>query len=323
MQRPLAPLGRSQGVPPAALVAPEELARRAGLPRIVRLGSNESPFGPAPQALEALAAALAESGRYADPQALELRTAIARRHGVALDEVTVGAGVDDLLGWIVRAYVAEGAPAVASLGGFPTFEMHVNGFGGILRRVPYRADARVDLDGLLEAARAASGGMVYLANPDNPTGSHYPWREIAAFLDALPDGSLLVHDEAYANFAPACDRHPDGAPDPRVIRLRTFSKEYGLAGLRVGYALAARQAIAALDSIRLLYGVGRPAQAAALASLQADGFVADVVARIATGRAEYERLGQELGIRTFPSTANFVLFDFGTRERAERVVQEL
>ncbi|MDE2572827.1 MAG: aminotransferase class I/II-fold pyridoxal phosphate-dependent enzyme, partial [bacterium] len=123
--------------------------------------------------------------------------------------------------------------------------------------------------------------------------------------------------------APACDRHPDGAPDPRVIRLRTFSKEYGLAGLRVGYALAARQAIAALDSLRLLYGVGRPAQAAALASLQADGFVADVVARIATGRAEYERLGQELGIRTFPSTANFVLFDFGTRERAERVVQEL
>ncbi|TAM76711.1 aminotransferase class I/II-fold pyridoxal phosphate-dependent enzyme [bacterium] len=177
MQHPLSPLGRTQGVPPAALVAPEELARRAGLERIVRLGSNESPFGPAPQALAALHEALAESGRYGDPQALDLRTAVARRHGVALDEVTVGAGVDDLLGWVVRAFLAEGRAAIASLGGFPTFEMHVNGFGGRLIRVPYLREARVDLQGFVDTARAAGGALVYLANPDNPTGSHHRWAQ--------------------------------------------------------------------------------------------------------------------------------------------------
>ena len=323
MQHPLTPLGRTQGVSPAALVAPEELARRAGLRHIVRLGSNESPFGPAPQALAALREALAESGRYGDPQALELRAAIARHHNVAIDEVTVGAGVDDLLGWVVRAFLAERHAAVASLGGFPTFEMHVHGFGGRLLRVPYLREARVDLQGLVDATRAAGGALVYLANPDNPTGSHYRWARVAELLDALPEHSLLIHDEAYANFAPPQDRHPDGPPDPRVIRLRTFSKEYGLAGLRVGYAIAARGAIAALDALRLLYGVSRPAQAAALASLGADDFVRDVVACIAEGRADYERLGRELAISTLPSTTNFMLFDFGSRERAEGVVAGL
>jgi len=186
-------------------------------------------------------APLGESGRYGDPQAEELRAAIARRHGVALEEVIVGAGVDDLLGLAVRAYLADGGIAVASLGGFPTFEMHVIGFGGRLTRVPYLPEARVDLDGLLAAAHAHGGALVYVANPDNPTGSHYPWTRIAEFLDALPEGSLLIHDEAYANFAPADDRPPDGPPDSRLIRMRTFSKEYGLAGLRVGYERLGRE----------------------------------------------------------------------------------
>ena len=267
------PLGITQGVAHAALVGPEELAREAGIGSIVRLGSNESPFGPSPKALAAMARNAEGNARYGDPSCAELRAAIARHHGVAAANVAVGAGIDDLLGWIVRAYLPAGGAAVAGLGSFPTFEMHATGYGAALERVPYLENGKLDLAGMSEAAGRAGGALVFVPNPDNPTGSHYAWSDVMAFLDDLPDGSLLVHDEAYANFLAPEQRFPNDAIDPRMIRLRTFSKEYGLAGLRVGYALADFDATAALDAVRLLYGVSRPAQAAALAALEDAGFV--------------------------------------------------
>jgi histidinol-phosphate aminotransferase len=319
----MAPLGVSQGVAHAALVGPEELARTTGRPPLVRLGSNESPFGPSPMALAALARDAPENARYGDPGCAELRSSIARHHGVAVANVTVGAGIDDLLGWIVRAYRSPGACTVAGLGSFPTFEMHAIGFATALERVPYLASGRLDLAGMRAAAERAGGGLIFLPNPDNPTGSSYAWSEIANFLDDLPDGSLVIHDEAYANFLPPALRFPADAIDPRVVRLRTFSKEYGLAGMRVGYALAAPEAILALDAVRLLYGVSRPAAAAAVAALEDRAFVADVVAKIGAGREEYYALGAELGLATLPSTTNFVLFDFGDAARAKRGVEAL
>ena len=317
------PLGVTQGVAHAALVGPEELARGAGLGSIVRLGSNESPFGPSPKALAALARDAEGNARYGDPSCAELRAAIARHHGVAIANVAVGAGIDDLLGWIVRAYLAPGGAAVAGLGSFPTFEMHATGYGAALARVPYLASGKLDLAGMSEAAERAGGALVFVPNPDNPTGSHYAWNDVERFLDGLPDGSLLIHDEAYANFLAPEERLPKDVIDSRMIRLRTFSKEYGLAGLRVGYALADPDAAAALDAVRLLYGVSRPAQAAALAALEDDAFIAEVVRQIGLGREEYYALGRELGLPTLPSATNFVLFDFGDAARARAAVESL
>jgi histidinol-phosphate aminotransferase len=317
------PLGIDQGVAHAALVGPQELARASGRPALVRLGSNESPFGPSPKALAALAHDAPENARYGDPACAELRAAIARHHGVAAANVTVGAGIDDLLGWIVRAYAPPGGCTIAGLGSFPTFEMHALGFATKLERVPYLASGCLDLEGMLAAARRAGPALIFLPNPDNPTGSSYAWREVLAFLDALPEGSLVIHDEAYANFLPPELRFPSDAIDPRAIRLRTFSKEYGLAGLRVGYALAVPESIEALDAVRLLYGVSRPAQVAAVAALEDHAFVESVVRDIEAGREEYRALGLTLGFPTLPSTTNFVLFDFGTAERAKCGVEGL
>ena len=323
VQRPLQPLGITQGVAHAALAGPEELARAAGLPDIVRLGSNESPFGPSPKALAALQATAADENRYGDPSVAELRAALAAHHGVAENNVAVGAGIDDLLGWIVRAYAGPGAPTIAGLGSFPTFEMHAVGYGTRLERVPYRPDGRLDLEAMLAAAERVAGALVFVPNPDNPSGSVYAWNDVLAFLDALPEGSLVIHDEAYANFLAPERAFPRAAIDPRMLRLRTFSKEYGLAGARVGYALGAPEAIAALDAVRLLYGVARAAQAAASAALEDQQFVAGVVSRIAEGRDEYHALGKRLGLATLPSTTNFVLFDLGTPVRAKATVEAL
>jgi histidinol-phosphate aminotransferase len=323
MNSPLAPLGISQGVAHAALAGPEELARAAALRDIVRLGSNESPLPPSERVLAAIHAEAQHAHRYGDPSNADLRDAIAAMHGVDPHCVTVGAGIDDLLGSAVRAYLAPNAPAIATRGTFPTFEMHVHGFGGALHTVPYRPDGRVDLDALVHAARRAGGGLVFLANPDNPSGSAHAWSNVTALLDALPDGSLLVHDEAYANFLPPAQRFPRDTIDPRMLRMRTFSKEYGLAGLRVGYALGAPHAVAALEAVRLLYGVNRIAQAAALAALADAEHVERVLGATQRGRAAYARLGERLGIRTLPSTTNFVLFDFGSAHAATAIVRGL
>jgi histidinol-phosphate aminotransferase len=320
---PLRPIGISQGVAHAALVGPEELARSAGIEGLVRLGSNESPFGPSPKALAALEAEARGVSRYGDPSCAELRAAIAAHHGVDRACVTAGAGIDDLLGWVVRAFVPPGGATVAGLGAFPTFEMHALGFGTELTRVPYLPTGRTDLAGFTQAAERAGGALVFLPNPDNPSGSSYSWHDVLSFVDALPDNSLLIHDEAYANYLEPAQRFPLDAIDARIVRLRTFSKEYGLAGMRVGYALATPDAIAALDAVRLLYGVSRPAQAAAIAALADSDFVEDVVRRVAEGREEYAALGAELGAPTLPSTTNFVLFDLGDAPRAVAAVAAL
>jgi histidinol-phosphate aminotransferase len=317
------PLGLTQGLGASTLSGAEDLARSVGLPSLVRLGMNESPFGPSPKALAAIRAEAERANRYGDPSLVELRTALAARHGVELANVTVGAGIDDLLSLIVRTYVSAGATAIAGLGSFPTFEMHVTGYDANVERVPYRPDGRLDLEGFIAAARRLGGGLIFFPNPDNPSGTAYAWNDVLAFLDALPDDTLVIHDEAYANFLPPAERFPLDALDPRLIRTRTFSKEYGLAGMRVGYALGTAEASAALNALRQLYGVGRLSQIAALAALGDEEFVESVVQRTAEGRAEYDALGKRLGLPTLPSTTNFVLFDFGGVERAQEAQAEL
>lgn len=289
---------------------PETLARRAGRPFTARLGANESLFGPSPLAKEAIARAAHEAWMYGDPDMHDLRAAIAAHHACDAAHVMIGEGIDGILGNLVRLTVAPGDAVVTSAGAYPTFAFHVAGFGGTLTRVPYNGDHE-DPDALLAAAHATKAKLIYLANPDNPMGSHHPGPVIEAMITRLPPGTLLVLDEAYIDLAP-----PGTAPaiDPanaRVIRLRTFSKGYGLAGLRVGYAIASTPLIAAFDRVRNHFGVGRVAQAGALAALQDQDWLAQVQARVIAARATLCDIARARGLIPLPSATNFVTMDCG------------
>jgi histidinol-phosphate aminotransferase len=303
-------------------VAPDALERAWGAPLRLRLGANESLFGPSPRAVAAMRAALDRVALYGDPESAALRAALAEVHRVTPDNVVVCSGIDDLLGLAVRAFVTPGVVAVTSLGGYPTFNYHVLGFGGRLERVPYRDDAN-DLQALLDAARRVRARLVYLANPDNPSGTWHPASTIQAFIDGLPDGSVLLLDEAYVEFAPASTAPRVDGADPRVIRMRTFSKAHGMAGARIGYGVAARETVAAFDKIRHHFGVNAIAQAGALASLGDMAYVDGVVAEVAQGRRDYAELAQSLGLRTLPSATNFVAFDVGGADRARALLTDL
>ena len=303
-------------------VAPEELARRTGHGELLRLGANESAFGPPPHALAAMRSALAHTSWYGDPESAELRAALARRHGCAAENIVVTSGIDDLLGLVARTFLAQGDLALATRGTYPTFGFHVAGYGGLLDGVPYADDGRVPLDALARRACEAAPKVVYVANPDNPSGSFAHATAIRALLAALPERTLVVLDEAYADFVPAGDLVAP-AVLPRVVRARTFSKAYGMAGARIAYALAPADIIATFQKIRHHYGVNRTAQIGALAALEDDAFVASVVAEVARGRREYAELGSRLDLATLPSHTNFVCFDIGSRERAEALVDEL
>lgn len=309
MSRFLTPLARSlpSTVP---FTGPEALERQQGQPFRARLGANESLFGPSPLALAAMRAAADGVWMYADPESHDLKQALARHHGVSPQNIVVGGGIDGLLGLLCRLTVDPGTPVVTSLGAYPTFAFHVAGFGGALTRVPYRGDHE-DPQALLEAVRQTGARLIYLANPDNPMGSHHPAPVIEDLVANLPDHALLVLDEAYADLAPA-GTIPDIAPDhPQVIRLRTFSKGYGMAGARVGYAIAAPDLAQAFDKVRDHFGMGRVAQIGALAALADQDWLADVRRRVIAARARVAGIAAANGLTALPSATNFVTVDCG------------
>ncbi len=291
-------------------VGPEAQERARGQPFRARLGANESLFGPSPLAVRAMQAAAAEVWMYGDPECHDLRAAIAAHHGVTPAHVVVGEGIDGLLGTLVRMTVAPGDAVVTSDGAYPTFGFHVAGFGGVLHKVPYRADHE-DPAALLTKARETGARLVYLANPDNPMGSWHPGAAIAAMVEDLPEDRLLVLDEAYIDLAPPGTAPGIAADDPRVIRLRTFSKGYGMAGARVGYALAAPALIAAFDRVRNHFGVGRIVQAGARAALADAAHLARVQAQVAQARADFGAAARAAGLRPLPSATNFLTIDCG------------
>ncbi|HZZ65415.1 MAG TPA: aminotransferase class I/II-fold pyridoxal phosphate-dependent enzyme [Candidatus Baltobacteraceae bacterium] len=303
-------------------IGPEELMREGGHPSLLRLGANESMFGPSARAVAAMAAELPRISWYGDPESFDVREALALRHGCSIDEISVGAGIDDLMGLAVRAFIAPGGRALATRGTYPTFSYHVTGFGGALETVPYRQDGFVDVDALIERAKALRPGIVYLANPDNPSGTVLSAAQVERLFAALPRESLLFLDEAYADFvegasAPASQIHP------RLVRVRTFSKAYGMAGARIGYAIAAARNVRTFQKIRLHYGVNRNAQIGALAAFADTEFHRYVVREVAAGREEYYRLAQSLGRGALRSAANFVCIDFDTNDRATAVMNAL
>lgn len=287
-------------------VGPETQERQRGAPFIARLGANESVFGPSPRAAEAMANT--EIWMYGDPENHDLRHALAEHHGVGADNIVVGEGIDGLLGYLVRLLIGPGDAVVTSDGAYPTFNYHVAGFGGVLHTVPYRDDHE-DPAALFALAVETDAKLVYLANPDNPMGSWHSGKDIVAALDDLPDGCLLILDEAYVECAPEGTEAPVAADDPRVIRMRTFSKAYGMAGARVGYAIGAPELISAFNKVRNHFGMNRAAQAGALAALQDDAWLKRIQNKIAEARTQIGQIATKNGLTPLPSATNFVAID--------------
>ena len=302
-------------------VGPEALERRRGRPFVARLGANESVFGPSPSVVEAIRAAAPEAWMYGDPESHDLRSALARHLGIALDEVVIGEGIDGLLGYAVRLFVAPGDAVVTSDGAYPTFNYHVAGYGGRLVKVPYRDDCE-DPQSLLEAARSERAKMIYLANPDNPMGSWHDAARIEEMIAALPDDCLLLLDEAYVEFAPKGAVPKTDVSDPRVVRLRTFSKAHGLAGMRVGYAFGNASMIRSFEKIRNHFGMSRVSQAAALAAVQDQGWIGEVRLEVESARARIAAIARDNGLQPLPSATNFVTIDCGRDGAFARAVLE-
>jgi histidinol-phosphate aminotransferase len=312
-----------QNLPPSVpFVGPETLERRNGRLLQLRLGANESSFGVSPVAAAAMQRAVADVWMYNDPESHDLIQTLAARHGLPSSSIHVGAGIDEILGDLVRVVANPADAIVTSLGSYPTFNYHVSGYGARLVQVPYVQD-RVDLDGLAQAAQEHKACMVYLVNPDNPMGTWRTSEHVLGLLEQLPDRCLLLIDEAYADFAPAAAIPPITTEDPRLVRTRTFSKAHGMAGARIGYAMAHEQVVLALNCIRNQFGVNRVAQAGALASLGDTAFIEGVVRQVEEGRRDYQALAQELGLHCFESATNFVNIDMGCSDKARATLSGL
>jgi len=312
-----------EGLPASVpFVGPETLERERGTPFKARIGANESAFGISPKAVEAMAAAAAQSSWYGDPENFELREALAEHHGVTMDEICVDAGIDTILGLAVRMLMREGDPVVTSLGAYPTFNYHVSGYGGQLVTVPYKDDHE-DPGALIDKTRELGAPIVYFANPDNPMGTWYNADVVQQFIDSVPDGSVAVLDEAYVDFAPEGVAPAIDTTNPRVMRMRTFSKAYGMAGARIGYVIAHKDLITGLNKIRNHFGVNRIAQAGALASIKDEAFLAEVKQKVEAGRVRIAEMAESLGLVSLPSATNFVAVDVGSSDRAKILLTKL
>lgn len=291
-------------------VGPETQERARGATFEARLGANESVFGPSPKALEAMRDAASETWKYGDPENFDLTHALANHLKIAPKNVIVGEGIDGLLGYICRLFIEHGDAVVTSDGAYPTFNYHVAGFGGVLHKVTY-LDDKEDPKALIDKARETGAKLIYLSNPDNPMGTWHAADVIQDMIDNVPEGCVLILDEAYLETA-LDGTAPVLKPDtPHVIRMRTFSKAYGMAGSRVGYGIGHPDLIQAFHKIRNHFGMNRIAQSGALAALKDQEYLRDVLAQNLIARETITKIARENGLTPLPSATNFVTIDCG------------
>ena len=291
-------------------VGPESQERDRKLLFEARLGANENMFGPSPKALAALKKYSNEQWMYGDPTSFELRCALAEKHKISTDNIVVGEGIDGLLGYLVRLLISEGDHVVTSNGAYPTFNYHVSGFGGKIHKVPYLVDCE-DIVSLIKKARSVGAKLIYFANPDNPMGTHVPGYKIVAALKDLPEGCLFILDEAYSEFAPDSSLPNLEITDMRVVRLRTFSKAYGMAGARVGYAMAEENLINSFEKIRNHFGMNRVAQKAAFEALSDNQWLLEMLQKVESGRQRIYKIAASNNLKPISSSTNFVAIDCG------------
>jgi histidinol-phosphate aminotransferase len=295
-----------------------DVQRELGLDRVVKLASNEGPHPPFPAALEALARSALEANRYPDGGFYALRHALAERHGVGPENVAPAAGADGVVMCLSLACLDPGDEAVCGWPSFPSYVLDALKLGAVCRQVPLRED-RYDVDGLLAAVTGRTK-LVYVCNPNNPTGTMVTRAELDAYFERVPEHVLTVLDEAYFEYVDDPD-YPDGVDEHlkagrRVLVLRTFSKIYGLAGLRIGYGVGPAEVVTAIRKVQNAFDVTQPAQEAALASLDDGGELERRRRAYARARAVLERGLREAGLRVAAHpVANFVFAETGQDAR--------
>jgi histidinol-phosphate aminotransferase len=296
-----------------------EVAREFGLDEasIVKLASNENPFGVPESSKRAMAAAAADLGRYPDANGFELKAALAARYDVPADWITLGNGSNDILEIAAHAFVQKGEAVVYSQYSFAVYALATQGVGARAIVVPAREYGH-DLDAMA-AAIDADTRLVYVANPNNPTGTFIPAARIEAFLDRVPSNVIVVLDEAYNEYL-APEHQFESAQwvrkYPNLVVSRTFSKAYGLAGLRVGFAIAQPAVTDLMNRIRQPFNVNSLAQAAAIAALNDQAFLRQGAQNNAEGYRQLVAAFEELGLEYVPSFGNFVLVRVGDDDGA-------
>ena len=289
-----------------------ELEREYGVRDAVKLASNENPLGPSPKALEAARAALADMARYPDGNSFELKQALARRHGVSAAAITLGNGSNDVLELVARGFLGPALAAVYSEHAFAVYPIVTQAIGAQHRVAPAREYGH-DLEAMA-ALVDERVRVLFIANPNNPTGTWLPAGQLEAFLQSLPDRLIVVLDEAYFEYVDELD-YPDStswiARFPNLVVTRTFSKAFGLAGLRIGYAVSDPQVADVLNRVRQPFNVNLAAQAAALAALDDRDYLEQSVRANREGMAQMTAGLRTLGIGYIPSVGNFLAVDLG------------
>ncbi|MGH7359187.1 MAG: histidinol-phosphate transaminase [Candidatus Rokuibacteriota bacterium] len=300
-----------------------EIERQFGIRDVLKLASNENPLGPSPHGLAALERLRGEAHLYPDSQALLLREALGAKHGVDLEQIVFGNGSVECIDLVARTFLRPGDEAVVGLPSFPRFQIACQ-LVGVRPTVVLHVDWRFDLDGLREAVTERTR-VLFLDDPCNPTGTGIPASELAALLDDLPPETLVVLDRAYYEFVAPRGRFEEDLEriqgGANLVVLRTFSKAYGLAGLRAGYAVARPEHARAMNRIREAFNSSAYAQAAALAALEDDAHVAATLHVVDVERPWLHSELERLGFSVQPSVTNFLFTDLGPD--AARIDHEL
>lgn len=293
--------------------SPEEVARELGLEGCVKMASNENPLGPSPRAMRAASEALSSVNLYPDGSSLELKEALAVRLQVPLDSLLVTHGADEAFDLMAYAFLGPGDDVVVGDPTFSSYELAARTMGAEVNRIPLR-DYRQDIPAMLDAVGYGTK-MVVLCSPLNPTGTVVSASGLEEMLDSLPRNVLLVLDEAYLEYV-TDPEHPDSleyrSSRPELVITRTFSKIYGLAGLRVGYAVSSPQVCQAMEKVKLPFNVNRLGQVAALAALDDEEHLARSREMNEGGRRRLYALLEELDFEYVPTQANFILVKNGS-----------
>lgn len=301
----------------------QQLQEELGLEKIVRLSANENPYGTSPKVKEAILNWDYDlSNRYPDSSAQELRNLVAEKFTLDPGQIVFGVGLDEVIVMLSRVFLQPGDEELVSVPTFSEYALHAEIEEAVIKEVATKENGQIDFSALLKNITAKTK-LVWLCNPNNPTGTYETVSSIEEFVKQVPKETMVLVDEAYIDFV--TEENPTTAMNltkkyPNIVVMRTFSKAYGLANFRVGYAVFSNQIAGEVQKVRLPYNVSSIAQTAAIAAFKDQSFVDEVVAKNAIERAKYEELFQKLGLKFYHSQANFIFFKVDSAQELAQVL---